>query len=153
MPGLTVGQAAPSFSAETDGGQTITLEQFRGKWVLIDFWATWCGPCRAEFPLLKKVYAAHGKNERFMMISLSVDKTIRAPMDYARQHQLDWLQGFLPGGWEAPAMKAYRVRGIPAVFLITPDGRLAASGLRGPQIEAAVAQALANDSPQTTPAP
>jgi beta-lactamase regulating signal transducer with metallopeptidase domain/protocatechuate 3,4-dioxygenase beta subunit/thiol-disulfide isomerase/thioredoxin len=139
---LKVGQAAPTFDVESLGGGRIKLEDYRGKYVLIDFWATWCGPCIAEIPELKKVHERFGKNERFAMISLSLDADKDAPRKLTTENGIAWPQGFV-GDWpEKGAQAAYHVEAIPAMFLIAPDGTLKAQGLRGDAVEAAVSQVL-----------
>jgi thiol-disulfide isomerase/thioredoxin len=123
-------------------GQSIKLADFRGKYVLLDFWATWCGPCRGETPHLKATYDAFGKNNRFVMIGLSLDESPAEPREYARKNAIQWLEGFL-GNWaQAAVAKLYGVEGIPAIFLIGPDGKIVARDLRGEEIQAAVKKAL-----------
>lgn len=139
---LSKGQFAPTFAAVTLDGKRFSLQQFRGKWVLLDFWATWCGPCKAEMPNLKDVYATYGSDKRFMMISLSIDNQMDDPLNYARQNNLGWGQAFLGLGWNSPVLQLYGVHGIPAMFLISPDGKIAATGLRGEAVKAAIAQVL-----------
>jgi thiol-disulfide isomerase/thioredoxin len=142
QPKLVVGQPAPAFDVEALGDGRIKLEDFRGKYVLLDFWATWCGPCVAEVPALKALHDRFGKDPRFAMISLSLDADKDAPRKFVAEKGLGWTQGFL-GDWpEGGAHEAYHVGAIPATFLIAPDGTIKAQDLRGPSIEAAVSQVL-----------
>jgi thiol-disulfide isomerase/thioredoxin len=116
----------------------LKLEDFRGK----SFWATWCGPCVAEVPELKALHDRFGKDERFAMLSLSLDAEKEAPRRFVAEKGLAWSQGFL-GEWvEGGVPDSYHVEAIPAVFLIGPDGSVKARGLRGDSIAAAVAEAL-----------
>jgi beta-lactamase regulating signal transducer with metallopeptidase domain/peroxiredoxin/protocatechuate 3,4-dioxygenase beta subunit len=139
---LKVGQTAPDFAVPTLDGKRLTLADFRGKYVLLDFWATWCGPCIAELPEMQAVWEKHGRDERFAMLSLSLDAEEEAPRKFVAEKNLPWLQGFL-GEWaEAGMTDAYHIESIPAVFLVGPDGKLVAQGLRGDAIGQAVASAL-----------
>jgi len=142
-PALKVGDVAPPFAVKTVDGKDVSLADFKGKVVLVDFWATWCGPCVAETPNMKAVFDAFGKDARFAMIGLSLDEKADAPRDYAKKNGLGWTQGFL-GEWSKTDVPAkYGVNGIPDIFLIGPDGKILAKGLRGPGAKAAVAKALA----------
>jgi peroxiredoxin len=139
---LKPGDATPDFEVKTLDGGSLRLADLRGKYVVLDFWATWCAPCRAETQHLKAVYESYGKNPKFAMLGLSLDKAVDAPKDYARTEGIGWQQGFL-GDWSKATLPArYGVEGIPAIFLIDPDGKVVATDLRGEGIGSAVGSAL-----------
>ncbi len=132
------GKAAPEFSVKTLEDKAIKLSDFKGRYVLLDFWAVWCGPCVAETPYLKEAYALIKDNPKFAMIGLSLDPEKEAPIEYAKKNQLGWIQGFL-GDWSKTDIpNQYGVQGIPSIMLIGPDGKIVASGLRGPAIKSAL---------------
>lgn len=140
---VSVGDAAPGFDVPTVDGGRVSLESLRGKLVLVDFWATWCGPCVRETPNLKATHEAFGDDPRFAMVGLSLDRDREAPATYAKKNELRWIQGFL-GDWSNDKVtKAWGVRGIPAIFLVGPDGKIVAQNLRGDRIKEAVREQLA----------
>ncbi|HKQ37047.1 MAG TPA: redoxin domain-containing protein, partial [Verrucomicrobiae bacterium] len=141
-PVLTKGKSAPDFEVKTLDDKTIKLSDFRGKYVLLDFWAVWCGPCVAETPHLKETYNAFKSDSRFAMIGLILDPDMAAPRKYAKTNALGWIHGFL-GEWsKTDVPNRFGVESIPSIFLIGPDGNVIASRLRGANIKSSVAAAL-----------
>lgn len=139
---LKVGQAAPSFDIETLDGGRVKLEDFRGKYLLLDFWATWCGPCVAEVPELKSTFERFGKDDRFAMLSLSLDADKEAPRKFVADRGIAWKQGFLGEWTDGGLTDAYHVQAILSMFLIAPDGTVRAMELRGDRIGAVISAAL-----------
>ncbi len=127
--GLKTGQPAPPFSIKTLDDKPLRLADHRGKYVLLDFWATWCGPCVRQTPALKQIHERFGDDPRFVMIGLSLDKSTEDPRKYVEKNRLPWVQGFL-GDWAKTDIPArYGVIGIPALILIDPDGKVIGSHL------------------------
>ena len=115
---LKAGKPAPDFSVKTLDGQPLQLAAFKGKFLLLDFWATWCGPCVAETPHFKAAWDAFKNDPRFAMVSLSLDPEVAAPRKFAAKNDLGWTQGFL-GDWsKSDVPERFGVDGIPAIFLI-----------------------------------
>lgn len=131
---LGVGDAAPPLKGVTLDGQAFDLETHRGKYVLVDFWATWCGPCIGEVPHLEKVWEEFGGHENFAMISVSIDQKIETVQEYAEKHPEAWTQVWVGSSRSAdsrPTLTAWSAQAIPAIYLVAPDGTIAGAGLRG----------------------
>ena len=130
-----IGKPAMDFQAVDLKGQELSLKKFRGQVVLLDFWATWCVPCKAEMPHLKKVYDKY-KDQKFEIIGISLDQGQAVLDSYIEEQDITWPQ-FLDNGTVA---KMYNVTGIPATFLIDGDGIVRKVQLRGNALETAVTE-------------
>jgi thiol-disulfide isomerase/thioredoxin/protocatechuate 3,4-dioxygenase beta subunit len=137
---LQVGERAPDFQAKTLEGMNLSSGDFAGKFVLLDFWATWCAPCVAELPHLKALHEAYGNDPRFAIVSLSLDEKPDVVSSMVKAEKIPWLQGIV--GPDAPVVSAYGATMIPATFLVGPDGRIIARDLRGGKAREAIAKAL-----------
>ena len=121
---LTVGEYAPAFALQTFDGKEIKLKDYHGKVVLLYFWATWCSPCVASTPRVKQLYEELSHNDKFEMISLSLDSD-RQEFGFRRhieQYGLNWPQILI--GLDSQLAADYGVRPIPAYILIGPDGKV-----------------------------
>ncbi len=141
-----VGDPASLFEARSLDGKVIRLEDFRGKVVLLDFWATWCRPCLDQMPKLKKIYEAFAANPRFAMIGMSVDWDLDKAKRFVADNGLKWPHACLGDMSESLIVKQYGVGAIPTAILIGGDGKIIAGDLRAEEIKSAVAKALGTAS-------
>lgn len=127
---LAEGKVAPEFSYPTpDGKQKLGPQDFKGKILVLDFWASWCGPCRAEIPNLKKAYEAyHEKGVEFF--SVSIDKDEAAWRKAMKEEAMPWHQAQAPGAGK-DVMKLYQFSGIPYILILDKDGKIVAKNMRG----------------------
>lgn len=142
MKATAIGALAPEINLPTPDGKNVPLSSLRGKVVLIDFWASWCGPCRAENPNVVKLYQAK-KDQGFDVYSVSLDKDKNAWMKAIEKDGLVWPSHVSDlGYWNSSVVKQYGFQGIPFTVLVDRDGKIVAKGLRGPQLEEAVSEYL-----------
>jgi peroxiredoxin len=133
-----VGKPAPAVAVKDIKGDTFRLDDLRGRYVLVDFWATWCAPCVAEFPRIQAAYARY-RDAGFEVVGVSLDETRAAVLDFTRTRKIPWRQihNASAGG---DLVEAFGVGSIPATFLIDPQGTIIRLELRGPALEKVLAQ-------------
>ena len=128
------GQVFPEFSPVVDlDGKPVSLADYRGKLVLLDFWATWCGPCIAEMPNIKAVYEKY-HDKGFEIIGISLDTDEATLRKFIKENQLPWRQVFDGKQWETRLVQQYGIRSIPAQFLIDREGRVISVKARGERL-------------------
>ena len=146
VPGLAfLGKMVPDFSATDLDGKPISIETYRGKVVLVDFWAVWCGPCVAEMPNVKKVYEKY-KAEGFDVIGISLDNDETKLRDFLKKNEIPWRQVFSGKGWDSPVSQQYGIYSIPSMWLIDKEGKLISYKARGEKLESLILEALKDQS-------
>ncbi|RYY59569.1 MAG: TlpA family protein disulfide reductase, partial [Chitinophagaceae bacterium] len=136
-----LGKPAPELSLSDPEGKPLSVSSFRGKWVLVDFWASWCGPCRAENPNVVRAYQKY-KNKNFTVLGVSLDRDKESWTAAIRQDGLTWPHMSDLQYWNSKAVPAYGFEGIPFNVLVNPQGTIVAMGLRGEALDARLAQEL-----------
>lgn len=136
-----VGKPAPNLTMQDVNGKTVSISDFKGKYLLVDFWASWCGPCRQENPNVVAAYNQY-KDKNFTILGVSLDDDKQAWIDAIKKDGLAWHHMSDLKQWESAAVNAYQFDGIPFNVLIDPQGTIVASSLRGPELEAKLAEVL-----------
>lgn len=131
------GQSAAEIALPSLAGDTLRLSSLKGKVVLLDFWASWCGPCRSSNKELTKLYPKY-KNKGFEILGVSLDDDLSKWKTAIAKDKITWLQVNEPGGWEANTARLWDISAIPTSFLIDKEGKLLAMDLTGKELEKAL---------------
>jgi thiol-disulfide isomerase/thioredoxin len=135
------GSEAPEINLPDPGGKNIALSSLKGKVVLIDFWASWCGPCRKEMPNVVAAYKKY-KDKGFEIYGVSLDREKQSWIDAIKKDGITWIQVSDLMYWDCAAAKAYNVQGIPFTVLLDKEGKIIAKNLRGEQLDKALEKVL-----------
>ncbi len=140
---IDIGQPAPLFNMDDQQGRPIELSKQLGKYLLIDFWASWCGPCREDNPNLVQAYKDYGRRG-FGIVSVSLDSENDRDkwLEAIRKDKLTWVQVSDLKGWDNAAARLYGINGIPMNFLLDPEGRIIAKGMRGTALRKKLAELI-----------
>jgi peroxiredoxin len=138
---LMVGAVAPDLSFPTPTGESLSLSSLRGQYVMLDFWASWCGPCRKENPNVVRLYSQY-HSKGFEILGVSLDQDPNRWKQAIGADGLTWPHISDLKGWGSEAAQIYQVRSIPQTFLLDPEGRIIAKGLRGEELENKLAELL-----------
>jgi len=134
MAQYKTGQMAPDIALADVNGKTLHLHDLKGKVVLLDFWASWCGPCRRANKGFASLYAKL-KSKGFEIFSVSIDDEKVAWLQAIAADKITWLQVNDKGGWYAPVAAAWKIEQIPATFLLDKQGKIVALDLEGRELE------------------
>lgn len=139
---LVPGAKFPDFDEKDVTGKPLSIAQYKGKVVLVDFWATWCGPCVMELPNVLKTYEKH-HDKGFDIVGISLDRDEQKLTNFTKEKNMPWQQFFDGKMWSNKLAMKYGVQSIPMTYLLDKEGKIIGKELRGEALESAVTEALA----------
>jgi thiol-disulfide isomerase/thioredoxin len=134
LKGLQPGALAPVFSLPDVNGKTVSVKDYLGRYVLIDFWASWCSPCRMENPNVVKAYQRY-KDKGFTVLGVSLDDKKEKWLEAIAKDGLTWTHVSDLGGWKSPPVAQYNVSGVPFSVLVDPAGKIIGTNLKGVELQ------------------
>lgn len=134
---LQIGQRSPSFSATTLDGETLTLSDLDGKFAILEFWGTWCGPCIPEIPHLKTLWERHGE-DNLVIVGIALDDNEEVVNRFIEEREMPWPQILQTDEFSGELVELFNVVGVPRMYLIDTDGIIIAKDLRGEEMVAEV---------------
>lgn len=140
---FTIGKVFPDFAEQDMDGKPLSIANYKGKVVLLDFWATWCGPCVAELPNVVAAYKKyHGRGFEIIGVSLDRANDRQKLVDFTKNREMPWAQFYDGKYWNNKLSTAYGIHSIPATFLLDGEGRVIAKNLRGAALDAELEKRL-----------
>lgn len=133
LAAVSIGGTAPDITLMTPDSTELSLSSLRGHYVLLDFWASWCGPCLREVPNVKAIYEKY-HDKGFEIFGVSLDETAGPWKAAIKKNDMNWHHVSSLKGWECPVAKQYNVTGIPRMYIIDPEGKIIAQDLRGEEL-------------------
>jgi peroxiredoxin len=141
-PSVSAGEMAPDFEAVAPDGRTARLSDLRGQYVLLQFWGSWCGPCRQENPELVRLYETY-KSRNFTLFSIGIEQNLQAWQRAIQADGLLWPHHYATNErFDHPAARLYNVKSIPSTFLINPEGRIMGVNLTPAQMDRMLGQVI-----------
>ena len=141
LDGIAIGSTAPDFTLADTNGNQVRMSEVKGRLKILDFWASWCGPCRMNNPELKKLYEQY-RDKGLEIVGISLDENGDSWRAAIEKDGLTWTNVSSLKGWKCDVVKQYSVDGIPAMFVLDSDNRIVATGLRGEALRRFVSQRL-----------